>query len=92
MPQASIFQQRTNLADVERKSCQTSLANTAWGKTDFIKTVIAFMDTHLKTLFSAYKWVLPKKVLRRDYPEKYTTNITTVSFFEPYLIFILCRS
>ena len=70
----------------ENSSCQTSLANAAWGKTDSIKTVIAFVDTHLKALTFANKWKLPKKVLRRDYPGNQLANITTVSFFEPFLV------
>ena len=51
MLQASIFQQRTNLADVERKSFQTSLANAAWAKCQI-------PQDKKKALSSANKWEL----------------------------------
>jgi len=39
-----------------------------------------------KIFFPPTSRIRPEKVLRRDSPGKYTTNITTVSFFEPYLV------
>ena len=57
-PQALRFQQRMNVADVKNQVEQKSFCQTLLGEeTDSIKTVIAFMDTHLKALISANKWV-----------------------------------
>ena len=57
-PQALKFQERMNVADVKNQVEQKSFCQTLLGEeTDSIKTVIAFVDTHLKTLISANKWV-----------------------------------
>ena len=57
-PQALRFQQRMNVTEVKTQVEQKSFCQTLLGEeTDSIKTVIAFMDTHLKALISANKWV-----------------------------------
>ena len=57
-PQALRFQQRMNVTEVKTQVEQKSFCQTLLGEeTDSIKTVIAFMDTHLKALTSANKWV-----------------------------------
>ncbi len=89
MPQASIFQQRMNVADVENQVEQKAFCQTLLGESvRFHKdNRNCFLRQQAETDTSCVEIAL-----RRDYPEKYTTNITTVSFFEPFLDFSLRQS
>ena len=59
-----------NVADVKNQVEQKSFCQTLLGEeTDSIKTVIAFMDTHLKALSSANKWVLEMSLGTKSVPQ-----------------------
>ena len=89
MSQASISQQRMNVADVENQVKQKAFCQTLLGgSVRFHKdNRNCFLRQQAETDTSCVEIAL-----RRDYPGNQLANITTVSFFEPFLDFSLQQS
>ena len=78
-----------NVAEVETQVEQKAFCQTLLGGS------VRFHKTKESSLFRQQVGADTSCVeiaLRRDYPGKYTTNITTVSFLEPFLDFSLRQS
>ena len=89
MSQASIFQQRMNVSDVENQVEQKAFCQTLLGgSVRFHKTIEnSFLRQQVEPVTSYVEIAL-----RRDYPGNQLANINTVSFFEPFLDFSLRQS